>query len=250
LVYTTVAWYQVAALTLAELNAVADEHLTVSGKDITIPIGLPNVIALMASGATLSRARLVSPSLRSLFLEEIQPFANSAALTPTGEDHEIVERFANPIPLVESEKLNAVVTCGTSGCVVAMLADAPITPVTGNIRTLRATASIADSAGAWASGTLSLAQTLPAGRYQVVGLRVVDAYGIAARLIFVGQPWRPGVPCAPSILSRNDQNFRLGRAGVLGEFEFDQPPQLEVLSIGTGTSQEVFLDLIQVRAGR
>jgi len=248
--YTTVAWYEVAAKTLAAINAVADEHITVSGDDITIPRGMANVVALQVTGATLSRARLQSPSLRRIFLEEIQPFANSASLIQAGEDHEWVERFKSPIPLTESEKLNAILTCGTSGCVVAMLGDGPIEPVTGDIRTLRADASVADEAGVWKSSTLSLSQTLPAGRYQVVGLRCIDAHGIAARLLFVGETWRPGCMCSPSILSRNDYGFRLGRPGVLGEFEFDQPPQIEILSDGTGTSQEVFLDLIQVRAGR
>lgn len=248
--YTVVAWYEVAAKTLAAINAVADEHITVAGDDITIPIGLGNVIAVQVTGSTLSRAQLVSPSLRSLFLEEIQPFAATASLIPTGEDHEWVNRFASPIPLVESEKLNAVVTAGTSACLVAMLADGPVTPVAGNIRTIRATGAAADTAGTWVSTPLTLSQTLPAGRYQVVGFRCVDAHGIAARLLFVGGTWRPGAVCAPDVLSRNDQDFRMGRPGVMGEFEFDQPPQMEILSDGTGTSQEVFLDLIQIRAGR
>lgn len=251
--YTTVAWYEAATKALAAIDAVADEHITYSGDDITIPIGLGNVVAVQAAGQVLTRAQLVSPSLRGLFLEEIQPFASITEPLPTGEEHEWVNRFSSPMPLVESEKLNAYVTntyTDKAVCVVAMLADGPLVPVTGNIRTIRATGAADGDAGTWVSTPLSLAQTLPAGRYQVVGFRCVDDTGIAARLLFVGGTWRPGAFCAPSTLMRNDNDFRMGRAGVMGEFEFDQQPQMEVLCSATGGVQEVFLDLIQVRAGR
>ena len=251
MVYTVVAWYEAAAKTLAVIDAVPDEHVTVSGDDITIPIGLDQVVAAQLTGTTLARARLSSPGMRRIWLEELNPFASITSMIPGGDSIGLIDKKADPIPLTASEKMNVLVTCAAAGaCAVLFLGDGPIEPVHGDIRTLRADAAVADEAGKWVSGTLSFSQTLPAGRYQVVGLRVIDAHGIAARLLFVGQWSRPGCVCAPALTSINDDPFRLGKPGVLGEFEFDQPPVLEVLSDGTGTAQEVFLDLIQVRAGR
>ena len=248
--YTTLAWYEAAAKTLEAINAVKDEHVTVSEDDITIPIGFANVIAALLTGSGLSRARLSSPSLRRIWLEELNPFASNISLIPGDPFVGIIDRMEDPIPLTESEKLNILVTTTTSACAVIFLGDGPITRAHGDIRTIRADASIADVAGSWESGPLSFSQTLPAGRYQVVGMRVIDAHGIAARLLFVGEWARPGCVCAGDVEAIRDTPFRLGNPGALGEFEFDQPPQLEILSDGTGTSQEVFLDVIQVRAGR
>lgn len=251
MVYTTVAWYEAAAKTLEAIDAVPDEHVTGTGDDITIPIDLDQVVGIQLTGTTLARARLSSPSLRRIWLEELNPFASIAGMPPGGDSIGLIDRKADPIPLTASEKLNIIVTCAAAGaCAVLFLADGAIEPAHGDIRTIRATAAIADAAGEWVSGPLTFSQTLPAGRYQVVGMKVIDAHGIAARLLFVGQWPRPGCVCAPALGSINDDPFRLGKPGVLGEFEFDQPPQMEVLSDGTGTSQEVYLDLIQVRAGR
>jgi len=251
MVYTTVAWYEAAAKTLEAIDAVPDEHVTGSGDDITIPIGLDQVVGIQLTGATLARARLSSPSLRRIWLEELNPFASTLGLIPSDPIIALIDRMADPIPLTASEKLNVLVTCAAAGaCAVVFLADGPIEPVHGDIRTIRATATIADEAGKWVSGPLAFDQTLPAGRYQVVGFRCLDAHGIAARLLFVGQWPRPGCVCGDDVEAIADTPFRWGNPGVLGEFEFDQPPQMEVLSDGTGVAQEVYLDLIQVRAGR
>lgn len=248
--YTTVAWYEVAAKTLAALNAVADEHVTIVADDITIPIDLDQVIGIQITGDAVSRARLSSPSLRRIWLEELSPITNPAALAPEPNRVGLIKRFDSPLPLVASEKLNAVVTCTTSACVVAFLGDGPIAPVEGDIRTMRATAAIVGVAGSWESGVLTFSQTLPAGRYQVVGMRCIYNHGIAARLLFVGQWARPGCVCTPERAGENDEPFRMGTPGVLGEFEFDQPPQMEVLAFNTDAVQEVYLDLIQIREGR
>lgn len=249
--YTTVAWLEVAAKALEALNAVADEHITVSGDDITIPIGLDHVLAIQGTGNRLTRAFLSSPSLRRMWLEDLQPFTAMGGLVPMRGTVSLIDYKEDPIPLVASEKLNAIAECDAEGaCIVAFLGDGPITPVHGDIRTLRATAAITTEVGVWKSGPLSLSQTLPAGRYQVVGMRPVSELGIAARLLFVGQWARPGSVCTSSLAGINAQAFRRGKFGAFGEFEFDQPPQMEVLGGGVELEQEVFLDLIQIRAGR
>jgi len=136
-------------------------------------------------------------------------------------NHIGVDYREDPLPLEVSEKLN-VYTIHTSDMYVMInLADGAISPVHGDIRTIKATTTLALKEGQWVHGTLSFAQTLPAGRYQVVGFRAVGTGVMAARLVFVGYTWRPGVPGVSSLVEPGDEIFRRGKFGVFGEFEFD-----------------------------
>jgi len=246
--YTTVAFFKDGAnSTLDAIQPVADQHVTVAGDDLTVP-ELNQIVGVIMSGTGLSQGQLQAPSLRRVYLEDIGDLIGGGLLgsVPTC----FVDRREDPLALEVSEKLN-VYTIYTSDCYALInLADGPIAPVHGDIRTIKATASISASEGVWTHGTLSFAQTLPAGRYQVVGFKPIGTGVMAARLVFVGYTWRPGAPGISGISTGINRAFRMGRHGVLGEFEFDQPPSVDVLADRSITSQEFYLDLIQVRAGR
>ena len=154
--------------------------------------------------------------------------------------------------LERGEKLNVEVKNGGTAHTYALiwLADGAITPVKGSIFTVKATGSTTLTANAWTPVPITFDQDLPAGRYAVVGFRAKSANIIGARLIFVGGTWRPGVIGVRSYNVDYDNVFRYGNFGVFGEFEFDQPPQVEVLADTADTSEEFWFDLIQVRAGR
>jgi len=266
MVFSTCAFYesQDASAALTEVAAVADTHLTVSGDDITIP-PLNLVIGAFAMGSGLVAAQLSSPSLRSMALYDFASFLPLANL-PSDQDVDeggsatyiiplgagIVDMTRSPLELVPSEKLNFKVKNGGSAGAwgVVFLADAIPTPVSGKIFTVKATSSTTCTANKWTSGTLTFSQDLPAGRYQVVGMRAKSANIVAARLMFVGQVWRAGCIGVRSYDAEYDRMFRYGNLGVFGEFEFDQPPQIEFLATSGDTSEEVWLDLIQIRAGR
>ena len=81
-------------------------------------------------------------------------------------------------------------------------------------------------------------------------MRAYETGLMAARLVFVGGTWRPGVPGCGGIDTEDLKVFRRGRSGAFGEFEFDQPPSMDILSDRAVTAQNYALDLIQVRAGR
>src|SRR5260370_32330010 len=67
-------------------------------------------------------------------------------------------------------------------------ADGPIAPIVGNMFTARATGTTVLGVLVWTLVPFVLAESLPRGRYQVVGLRAQSAGLIAARPVFAGGP--------------------------------------------------------------
>jgi hypothetical protein len=68
---------------------------------------------------------------------------------------------------------------------------------------------------------------------------------VAARLVFPGGRWRPGVPAVNGIGDADFEPLRHGMSGVLGSFDSNQPPTLDALGV-TDSAQTIFLDLIKV----
>jgi len=266
LVFTLVGYSESVALaTLQPIAALADQHVTVSGDDLTVP-ELNHVIGVLAFSANLRQAQLVSPSLRRMWLYDLFPLLQQAALpseqavneggTATYDIPQGVgfnDLHDVPLELDVAEKLNFYCDNNnnlerTTGLV--WLADGVQAPRKGAVFTIKATSSTTLTAYEWTNGTLSFTQTLPAGRYAVVGMAYKSDNAIAARLVFVGGTWRPGCIGQASYEARRPSLFRYGNLGVWGEFEFDQPPTVDFLAAAADTSEEVWLDLIQVRAGR
>jgi hypothetical protein len=108
------------------------------------------------------------------------------------------------------------------------------------------TTSVTLSAYAWTNAALTFSQTLPMGRYQVVGMRARSTGLIAARLVFVGFSWRPGCVGHDAVSDIDNDVFRQGRLGVWGEFEHDTPPTVDFLSVSADSNPTVWLDLIKV----
>lgn len=253
-----------ASSALKALKTIEDTHLTVKDEDLTVP-SLNKILRVFVMGDGLKQARISSPSLRRMWLFDIAEFLPSSSLPSDQTVNEggsstytiyrgvpIVDLAENPLELVSSEKLNILVKNSGAADTYALvwLGDAIPRKVTGKIFTVKATANKTLTANKWTATPINFEQELPAGRYQVVGMRAKSAHIIAARLLFVGQVWRPGVLGVRTETAQYDKIFRMGNMGVFGEFEFDQPPQVEFLASAADTSEEVYLDLIQVRAGR
>jgi hypothetical protein len=162
----------------------------------------------------------------------------------------LIDRRDDPVPLVISEKLNVNTIHTLDGWALLWLSDGPVAPVRGDIRTIKATTGHTTVADIWENVALTLTQTLPAGRYALVGARAFGTNLLAARFVFTGEAWRPGVPAGADINSRQTNPFRKGRFGSFGEFEFDSPPTVDLLGTGVTAAEEIYLDLIQVREGR
>lgn len=241
----------VAAGTLQAIAAVPDDQLFTTGDDVRVPTGLAFLLAAWAIGTGPTRSRIVAPSLRAFANLEIAPKIITEAVDLTGPDR-MIAYVGDPLPLAVGESINFETDGGAGAGVgqqtgVILLGEGPVVTVTGPIRTIRATAGIAGAEAVWASGALTFSEDLPTGVYQVVGGRCEADNPGAFRLIFVAGGPRPG-----SLASLNDQGSevpgsRRGGWGVWGQFDTNQPPTLEILSIaGAGTAQVLYLDIMRI----
>lgn len=251
------------ALTL--YAGIPDEHVRVEGDDIVVP-ELNQILMALAMSANIRQGQLSSPSLRRIFLQDMIPLLNSGTLPSLQAVDEggaatfnIYDGLAynkhidDPIALEVSEKINALIDNNNNaeqGTVLIWLSDGKPTKASGEIRTLRATIPTTTATYVWSNQALTLQQTLPAGRYAVVGVTLVAANALAGRLVFVGGTWRPGCLAQDSVSDKRPIFFRKGNLGIWGEFEHDQPPTIDILTTAATGAAEIYLDLIQIRAGR
>lgn len=101
----------------------------------------------------------------------------------------------------------------------------------------------ATTAGAWTTLALTEVDSLPAGRYQMLGARVEHATAVAARFLFKGMEARPGV--IPVTLSTDDLHEFSQYWGK--PIPFIMPgnlPKLEILEVtGSGDAEvELYLN--------
>lgn len=248
--FHTIAWFESIdpANALVPIAAVPEVQLFSSGDDIRVPEKLPGLIgaAALINDASGVRAQLQAPSLRVLTNLDIEPIVLAATF---GEPPEVLFHPQSFIPLDPDEALQFHVQSDPAAAVahfgVVWLADGPQVPAEGRLFSVRATSAVTQVNGAWTNGALTLSQTLPAGQYQVVGMRARSTDGVAARLIFTEQTSRPGVPMANAVADEDVMAFRFGRAGVFGVFPNTIPPTVDVLG-GAATSQVYILDLIRL----
>lgn len=231
------------------LNVVREEALFASGIDIRVPSLLPNIVgeAALINDASAVRAEIQSPSLRTLANLDVEPITAAATFAnPAGVNF----HPENPVPVVPDEALNFFVQSDPAAPALhyglVWLSDGKGQPVTGRMFSVRFTSAIQQVAGVWVNGNITLGQVLPAGSYQVVGMRVRSADAVAARLLFVGQVPRPGVPCVTSLGGVDNYFQRFGRLGVFGEFPHTTPPTMDILG-GVAAVQTGILDLIKVK---
>jgi hypothetical protein len=247
--FGTIAWSQSVdtAGVLTPITALADQSVRVSGNDIIVPTGLQNLVAAYGLGVNITRAQLVSPSLRRYLNPEISPVdINTLPTPPIG----FMDLTDNPILLDAEEALDANYAENGAGAqrgtIAAWLADGPIEPVSGDIRTVRVTGTTTLVANAWTNAALTFDQSLPAGTYQCVGARFFSTNGQLFRLVFVGGQWRPGGIMMQTAQQDDPDMLRFGRFGVWGEFKHNTPPTVDFLANGADTAETGVLDLIKI----
>lgn len=111
---------------------------------------------------------------------------------------------------------------------------------------LRFTAAVTGVVGSWASGAIAFDQTIPSGDYAIVGMDVFGTNLLAARLIFIGGGWRPGVLARNAVGSVPHRLFLDAYDGVFGVFNNVALPQLEVYVEAANSAQEGYLDIIKL----
>lgn len=247
--FTIVAWSesQDSGGVLTQVQAVTDQHITTDGDDILVPAFAPNLAGVFAIGATITQAQISSPTLRKGLLYDVSPL--NVGAEPVNRPY-VHDRFENPIPLTVGEGLRALVAEGAAGAeqdsVIAFLQSEFEAAPSGDILTVRATATATLTPYQWSLCTLTLSQQLEAGRYAIVGMKAISAGAIAARLVLPGSQFRPGVIASDAEGDVTIPEFRYGKKGVYGEFEHTFVPAVEFFSISADTAETVYLDVIKI----
>lgn len=246
-----VAYYEAVdgANTLQPIAAVPDAILYVVGDQVRVP----NELAFAAGGVmltnatTVTQAQLRTPTLREVFYPSLSPIIVTLGLTAITYD--LAVQPDNPMALTGLEQMEVWQNTDNAGAstqyAFVFLQDGPVQPVKGPMFTIRATGAATLVSSAWVNTQLTFDQQLPVGDYQVVGMRAVGTNLRAARLVFQGYAWRPGVIASATEGSGNFPIFRFGRSGVLGTFNNNVPPTVDCIG-DTDTAQVFYLDLIKV----
>ena len=230
------------------IAAVYDDTVTTNGDDMRVPPEMPFLLGEMAfinDVTVANRAAITAPSLRQFAAYEIAPIVEAAVMSnpPAADMHPM-----SPIQLVPDESMNFEVLSNPAAAAahygLVVMGDGALQPVQGAIYTVRATASITNVLGSWVAGALTLGEDLPIGNYNVVGMRVLEATSVAARLIFKGSASRPGCPCVADEDNLDVPYFRKGGLGIWGQFHTNTPPSLEILGAAGAVTPVVMLDLM------
>jgi hypothetical protein len=239
----------------ANMAAPNDQVLTVVTPNIQVPA--LNQVILVAAGlenAVAPRCRLVTPSLRGRSLFQITPVSVAAAgpVVPTSP-HAVMDLRDSPLVLVPYEQLNLNALANPVAAQIqwagVWFADGPVAQIKGSMFTVRATGTTTLVAGVWGTVPLTFDENLPRGRYQIVGMKALSATCKMARILVPSQQWRPGVLGAATIDIVEFPGFRYGGMGSFGEFEDVDALNAEFLAGAGDTTEIVYLDLVQLRAG-
>lgn len=252
--FTLVGWSENQATggVLTPVAALEDPHVRVEGDNVIVP-ELTALIGAFATGVSITRAQLRSPSMRRMFNHEVMPINRN----PEEPKSPLTLAMwpASPIILVKDEALSADVAEDSGGAdtedVFAWLADGAVAPVAGEIFSLQVSSAVTLVPNAWTNGALTFDQQLPVGSYQIVGASFQSANLIAFRFVFAGFLWRPGGVARDTnagglVTFADPPGQRRGGWGVWGQFAHNTPPTVDFMSAGADTSEVGVLDLIKV----
>ena len=253
------------SLAFAPVAGLEDPHVTVKGDKIFVPADTPGLVAFLGWGGSITATETAVISNMRLEAPSLKPDLDIAAFQVPGAAEADAEVPASPTPLnvyagrnmalVPGEAVQLMTRESVAGddrqsTGLLFLGDGDYgLGAYANLRmqTLRFDASISCTAFTWTNGAITFEQALPAGKYAIVGMRVISATGIAGRLVFPSGPGaRPGCVAYDSLEDIENQLFRSGNLGVWGIFDHASPPTLDMFCVSTDSSQEGFLDVIQI----
>lgn len=206
-------------------------------------------------GVTPTAARFNAPTLNVLGRMHIWPLEASATIPDLPQFGDYRDY---PISLPLREEIAIETSCSAAGPEQneTFLWVAP-TNWTRNLPrgqqriTVAATGAVAGVAASWsAAGAITFSENLRGGYYSLIGAQCFDAGTLAIRFIFPhaapvnNRQLRPGVLCQEAI-GNSPLRENMGGFGVLGAFDTDEPPQIEIFANATAASAQVIrLDLI------
>lgn len=224
----------------------ADDALNFGGTQYFMPENLPLLVggATVDSGGRIDQANIQAPTTDNLGGYEI-PIGSGVVPVDMNKISNPQHKGFIPIPSNEGVNFNVSAIAGVASQAWSFVwfSDNNMDAVEGEIFSIRATTTIAGSNTEWRQQQITPINTLPAGRFQVVGFQTVATDVIASRLNFVNSSVYPGVLGQPSFQQITNDFWRRGRAGVWGEFTNRSLPSVWVLG-GLAGAQTHYLDLI------
>lgn len=201
-----------------------------------------------AFGTNITRARLITPSMRQVTPPEIRPLIPALI---GGSRNKVARWLRNPpvFRAVEEIELATTNSAGVAQQITGLLSLAPSMPAPvpgGPLFVMRGTGTTTVSANKWTTCPITWSDILPNGTYAVIGLSGFSANGQALRLIFIGQNWRPGALAQTVAGDIEDEIFINGSFGELGRFNTTTLPNVQFLCNAADTAQTVFLYLVKV----
>lgn len=212
---------------------------------------LPHTLWLNAayvSGATITGAQVNAPTLRDITLPQIQPLQVGAAPTSLAPIS-IYPPGMFPVSQTDELALNTSNSAGAAERHIGFywVADRVLNYSQGKIITIVGTASITAGNLVWGAGVFTLTTGLPTGRYEVVGLDVVGANLMGARLVFPDGGMKPGCLARQTMAINPLPQFRFGKMGSWGQFDTWALPGIELFGSAAPTTQTIFMDVIKIR---
>lgn len=236
-----------AAAVFADTPGITDGWATLSNGHFMLPRDM-RLKAAYAQGAAISAARINTPSLRQIGLPAISPLELAAAPS----DLPAIVLYGDYGPMlnkIDETEVDLSNSAGAPEREFALLwVEDPNSrpPQPGPALSIAFTAANTGGNLTWGDSTMTFASSLPAGRYQVIGMDIVGANLIAARLRFPESGMLPGVLARQALGTLPWWFHRFGRFGLFGEFDNTAPPLLQILGSAAGTTQSGVLDLVKV----
>lgn len=232
---------------LARLPPTTDTQLYALDDRIVLPCPM-DLVCAFGMGGTLQTAKVTSPSLRGVNPINVTPVVTGTTIPSTPN----VAYFGHDVIRLQRDEPIAFEASGFGQYAARGLLwlEEKFEPVPAGDRfwvrmTASAFVSVQDM---WWSMQLSSVDELAAGTYAVIGMQYSSSIGIAARLTFDHQYWKPGVLAIQSPSARSFTQSYDGSFGVWGTFRTSSLPRLEVLLNSPGTGHEVRLLIVRVGA--
>lgn len=232
------------------LNGVQDDWLTLATANTYTQDRRTKLYGGYAQGDNITQANINTPIFRPMGPYFVDPIVDGVIPTSLF-DPDLTPDNAEEIPKVDPIQFLTTNAGGAAEDQYAFmwLGDGQKDIGAFKIRTVIATSAITVGAKVWGSGTFTFTTGLPAGRYRVVGMDIIGANLLAARLVFSTGFMRPGCLARQTLVQLPSKNFRKGRMGSWGEFESYSPPTLQLFGTAAPTTQTIYLDLQQIRDG-
>lgn len=202
-----------------------------------------------AGNDSFTQVRLNQPSLREPFLPSLDPLS----LTALPANNPPVNLYGDYGPKLYKNEILTVqasrgVTAASDAYVLLGITKGRRNPSPGRRIKMLFTSAITIAEGTWSIGAMTFTDTLPSGRYAITGLSAYGTNLLAARLVFSGGGYRPGVLAQGAQGEWNGANLPSDYQGLMGTFENTVQPQLECFGVGAGTSQIGYLELVPMFA--